>query len=629
LKVKDYLTKILYPVSVFFLIFGCILLLLNTFQYGYDSLSNTQIEINKNISDNNVIESCSITTNKLDILDRQYVTDSYSLELIPDVSNFYCLGKVMSISFDQNTNKLIVYLGSNSFIFNVMNLFINLFLIILISLRLLADKFLLLMYVVFNYFNFYLMNASIPKIKILIPYINPEINYYSQIYFFNVLFLILYVAYSKNRYLQIAWLNILLFLIPDYLGIFILLLLVIDKSFLNQNSYNSYQKISLYITPIVYFISRIVFSFHSIFDNLWLLSGQKVYAGLSRYYDAIWNFEVMSCIYNPNLFDNDPLKSCRELRGGVLDNYIYVTTDPAISPLYFMTLMLVLVVGIYLWIQKTEAFNFTHVVLIFISPAVNLLTYQGNLDIFYWVFVYLLLTKYPKQYLIISISLLILSLYKVHAIGAVIGLLFHFFKIRNVKYIVLNSIFLTSSTFFAIKELVSDSIITRGGTLDYSYGIYYLSHHFGNLFTINGNLLLILIIILLLLFITYSFILNKGDFLKSNISEIGIHYDILLFWFIGTLAIANNGYRLPIFTLLFLYFLKSDDNLLRYSLVVFLSLSVTPLAANYVGGLKIYNLLIYSGILIKHLAFFVLTFSVSKLVLRDLFATFSPSSNLK
>ncbi len=629
MKVKNYLTKILYPVSVFFLIFGCILLLLNTFQYGYDSLSNTQIEINKNISDNKVIESCSITTNKLDILEEPYVTDSYSLELIPDVSNFYCLGKVMSISFDQNSNKLIVYLGSNSFIFNAMNLFINLFLIILISLRLLGDKFLLLMYVGFNYFNFYLMNASIPKIKILIPYINPEINYYSQIYFFNVLFLILYVAYSKNRYLQIAWLNILLFFIPDYLGIFILLLIFIDKSFSNQNSFNSYQKISLYITPIVYFVSRIVFSFYNIFDNLWLLSGQKVYAGLSRYYDAIWNFEVMSCIYNPNLFDNDPLKSCRELRGGVLDNYIYVTTDPAISSLYFMTLMLVLVIGIYLWIQKTKTFNFIHVVLIFISPAVNLLTYQGNLDIFYWVFVYLLLTKYPKQYLIISTSLLILSLYKVHAIGAVLGLLFHFFKIRNLKYIVLNSIFITSSTFFAIKELVSDSIITRGGTLDYSYGIYFLSHYFGNLFAINGNLLLILIIFLLLIFITYSFILNKDDFLKSNISEIGIHYDVLLFWFIGTLAIANNGYRLPIFTLLFLYFLKSDDNLLRYSVVVFLSLSVTPLAANYVGGLKIYNLLIYSGMLIKHLAFFVLTFSISKLVLRDLFATFSPSSNLK
>ena len=217
MKVKNYLAKILYPVLILFLISGCILLLLNSFQYGHDSLSNTQIEINKNIKGNNVIESCSIKNNNLNNLNIPYITDTYSLELIPKVSNFYCLGKVMSISFDQNTNKSIVYLGANSFIFNAINLILNLFLIILIFFRLLSDKFLMLIYLTFNYFNFYLFNASIPKIKILIPYINPENNYFSQIYFFNVLFLILYVAYSKNRYLQIAWLNILLFFIPDYL----------------------------------------------------------------------------------------------------------------------------------------------------------------------------------------------------------------------------------------------------------------------------------------------------------------------------------------------------------------------------------------------------------------------------
>jgi hypothetical protein len=627
LKVKNYLAKILYPVLILFLISGCILLLLNSFQYGHDSLSNTQIEINKNINSNNVIESCSIKNNNLNNLNVPYITDTYSLELIPKVSNFYCLGKVMSISFDQNTNKSIVYLGANSFIFNAINLILNLFLIILIFFRLLSDKFLMLIYLTFNYFNFYLFNASIPKIKILIPYINPENNYYSQIYFFNVLFLILYVAYSKNRYLQIAWLNILLFFIPDYLGIFILLLLVVDKSFSNQNSFNSYHKILFYITPIAFFVSRIIFSFHNIFDNLWLLTGQKSYSGLSRYYDAIWNFEAMSCIYNQNIFDKNPLKSCRELSGGVLDDYIYITTEPVVSSLYFTTLMLLLIVCIYLWILRTRKFNFIYVVLIFISPGVNFLTFQGNLDIFYWIFIYILLTKYPKQYLIISICLLLLSLYKIHALGAILGLLFHFIKIKDLKYTILNAFFLMFSAFFAAKELFSGSIIKGFGTVEYSYGLYFLSGYIGNLLTINSNLVLVLMIFLLLIFITYTF--NKKGFIKSSISEVGIHYDVLLVWFIITLAIANNSYRLPIFTLLFLYFLKSDDDLLKYSTVVFLSLSVTPLLANYAGGLKIYNVLIYNFVFIKHLAFFVLTFSVSKLLLTDLVAIFRPKANLK
>lgn len=628
LKIKKYLNKILHPVIIFFIILVCILLLLNLFQYGYDSNNNAKAQIDNIILENSVIDSCKYSDKYLDSLNTTYIIREYELKLYPEISNFYCLGKVMDISFDQDIEKYVVYLGTSSYFFNFLNLLINLFLIIVFLLKIFSNKFLLLCNLVFNYFNFYLLKPSLPKIKILIPYINPESNS-AEIYFFNLLFLILYVISLKKRYLQIALLCLLLFFIPDYLGIFFLLLLIFDKSFLDESSYNNYQKNILFFIPIAYFASRIVFSLHSIFDNLWLLSGQKVYSGLSRYYDAIWNFEVMSCIHNPNIFDNDPLRNCRELWGGVLDNYIYITTDPNISSLYFMTIMLLIVIVIYLLIQRTRNFNFIHVVLIFISPAINFLTFQGNFDIFYWVFVYLLLSKYPKQYLLISTCLLILSLYKIHAIGAVLGLLFHFFKIRNLNYIILNFIYLIASIFFAIKELLSESITTSGGTVDFSYGLYFLSQYFGNLFTINSNILLILILFLILIFLIYSFILDKDEFIKFKINEASVHYDVLFIWLMTTLAISNNGYRLPIFTLLFLYFLKSDDKLLKSSIVVFLSLSITPLTANFVGGLKIYNLLIYNFIFIKHLAFFVLTYSLSKILLKDLFALFRENSNSK
>ena len=525
------------------------------------------------------------------------------LEVYPEFDNLTCLGKVRYVDIDEQ--ELTIYLGTNRYWFNILNLVINLFLFLLVfGGILLIDKKLYFLYFLINFFNFYLFNSHISLLKIIIPAAEPQsIN---QNYFINFLFLAFCLIKSRNKNFSIVFIYALVFFIPDYLGIFAIILLMQKENLFQVNS--KFQRLSIYFLPVIFYISRTFYSLTSYFDNLWMYSGQRIYHGRSRFYDLVWNYEAMACIKNPDLFINNPVNECRELYGGVLDDYIYITSDPYSTAIITMAIAHICLLVMYFIISKDYPDNKLLLSLLFVSPAVNFLTFQGNLDIVFMIFTFFLFYKQKKLNFITSTIIFVLSLYKVHLIGGLLGLALYGYLNDDKKNGILNLVYLITSSYFAFTLYLEKSIVSNFGRFEESYGLLFIANNLSDLFGINAYLLFSIFIILFIAMYYLNFLTIRT--FNNNFYETSSLYEyFLLYWFAFTLLIVNNSYRLPIFLFLIFKLLTSENKVLKNITLIFLFLSVTPVS---------YLPLNIFFIFIKHLTFFVLTFLTYHLLTKEI-----------
>lgn len=565
-------TKILNYIIYLFLLILFFLLVVNIFQFGFSqNENNLGIETEFDNCILSKIESKKVLPSDSD--NKNLVFEAYDINIFPEISNFYCLNKIINIS--TNENSVVIYVGTNRFLFNFFNLIINSALIFVLFI----DKFklsnLFLLYLFFNLTNFYLFRSELTLIKAILPYTNPET--YNEIYFFNLIFLFLLSVKAKKDIYKIFLIYILVFLIPDYLGIYVIILF-----FSQQNKgliLSKKENKMLFLLPIFFYLARSIYSVSKYFDKLWMFSGQRVYHGVTRFYDGIWNFEAMACIKNPNLFDNLE-KTCRELSAGVLDNYVYITSDPYVTTIVFMLVMHVSLILIYLDVIKRFNFNQVMVSLIFVSPAFNFLTFQGNFDVLYLVVAYLILIVFDKNKFITSTVIFILSLYKLHTVGAVFGLLLYFYKNKNKTLINLNLIYFIISIYFALSEILKSEIVYGFGSFEFSFGLLNIVNLISAFLGISE--LIIFLTLLLAILLIILFISKKENFKVRNLKNSNeFYFYVLTYWFLFAMLTINNSYRLPIFFLLLLSYINSNNKILMINTLVFLFLSVVPVTTYY------------------------------------------------
>ena len=110
-----------------------------------------------------------------------------------------------------------VLINNSDNLFNILDQLINgfLFLFFVLSFGNLLINF--LNYIIFNLFFHIFFAVNLSLIKIIIPFNEPETL--DQRYFFRILFLIFLIISSKNLKLISLFTLILLFFIPDYLGL--------------------------------------------------------------------------------------------------------------------------------------------------------------------------------------------------------------------------------------------------------------------------------------------------------------------------------------------------------------------------------------------------------------------------
>ena len=162
----------------------------------------------------------------------------------------------------------------------------------------------------------------------------------------------------------------------------------------------------------------------------------------------------MACINDTNFFNNDPNKVCRELNGGILDNYLYITSDPYQTTIFTMILAHIALIIIYINLVKNNPTNNVILSLLFVSPAINFLTFQGNIDILFMIFCFFLFYNSKKLRFISSVIIFILSLYKIHLIAGIAALVIYSIKNQDREKVILNTIFLLISTYFAFLEFL-------------------------------------------------------------------------------------------------------------------------------------------------------------------------------
>ena len=577
------------------------------------NISNEADEVSDylDLKNQNVSYSCSISEYEF----KKFANENFSnyelkifiknISVYPEIRNIKCLKQIDSFFINEDIKTIDVVINDNPKFFNILDQLINGFLCLFIffSRRLNLNNF--LNYIIFNLFLDIFFAVNLSLIKIIIPFTEPETL--NQRYFFRVLFLILLVIKLKNLKIISLFTLILLFFIPDYLGLFALIFLLSDiKKLVTYSRFDIYLFSSI---PIIFYFSKFLFSINSFFDKFWILSSQRIYHGYKRFYDLQWNFLTFRCNAEPDFKPKFYFAECRNLYGGILDNFIALRTDPYFSAFVFQFFCLLFLSYIYLKeIKKQDHKHMFFLVFIFVSPPMIFLISQGNPDLFIFLISYFVLNMQKPKYLLVLITFFLLFLFKLHPIGGIFGIFYYFIKNNEKINITLSFTFIVLSTVFLIVQLGDfsgygylDLVLTK----EEAYGIYHYSYLIGG----PKNLFIYSLLTIFLIVLTNLNIVKTSAIKMLEIEKNSYFYS-LLFWFLLTSIYSNNSYRLPIFIILFLSLYKVPYKKLHKILLPFIFLIPTPVVA-YTYIQIIYHIIFGSS-------FFLITAVFFKFVLNEI-----------
>ena len=520
------------------------------------------------------VQSCE--TNKYQF------TSSKNIEFYPedipifsDRENINCLSKVTRVEISNDgTSKNRVFIATNTLFYRLFHYSFNSFLIFLTLFYFsrLKHRILILYFLVNFTIQTVFYNSEI-LIKILVPFSNS----YSldSKYLINILFLFIYTLQSKSAKLLLLSLFLTLFFLPDYIGLLIVLFYLHRKG--DIEAFNKSEFKIIKSIPFVYYTVRYIASVLDELNNYWQFSAMRIFQGNSKFYDLTWTLNSLRCNEDPMYFDNDLKNECRELTGGLLDNYLYITIDPEITKYTLILVLFILLLLIYLQLTKEFSNNVFFITFLFVSPSFNFLTFQGNVDLIFLCFTFIVF-RYLKQGIIFKGLLLFLfSLFNVHPLGGLIGLSIHSLKINKIKSFFYTGFLSAISITSILWQINNDDIQFMSGTIEASYGIQYFINRFTSL-----NIYLGLVISLLIIFIsTYKKQWSFNQILKSRYYETG-YVDVLIYWFLFTSIFFNNAYRLPIFFLIFILLNQNKDTKIRIFNIIFVFFAVTPFYTDFV-----------------------------------------------
>ena len=314
--------------------------------------------------------------------------------------------------------------------------------------------------------------------------------------------------------------------------------------------------------------------------------------------------QQFNCNYEALNFDSD----CLVVPGyGPLVYLIKLQIDPD----YFLKIYLVFLFAliIFLSIYAYKIFDeYSHLVtLALISPVVNFIIHQMNIDFIILLVAIIFLRKPENNILITSLVLLVLSLIKIHPIALIVSLIIIGYIKKNRNLILVNLGSLIAFTIYMILYFIRlNSFITspRPSGLVNAVGLLTTSQYLWiNFIKITNQyrdvLIIYFLIIILLLFFTFK--IKNRKLIDIEISDFEF---IFIIWILVNYLYANYDYRsvilLPIFFTILRRGLTSEAGIL---LLFFIASPINPAINSY-----LINLLI----IIKISIFFIIFFYISK-----------------
>lgn len=507
--------------------------------------------------------------------------------LNPDIENVFCLGRVTNLNeLDFSSNDLFINVGSNPYIKYIFFLFNLIFFFkfyvskenthIFIFVTFLIFKYLLFKY---YFFDFEYQNYLFPFFEL-----SPAERYLGKFFVFDSLILMFVTYKSQNNYLLLGSFIYFLFFGIDFFGLY-LICIFLKNGF--KFNFNLLQQKIFFSLPIMFFSIRFISGLSDKLNLLWISGGMSIYHGFGRYDDLRKNLLLHKCVVAKT-------EGCFEGGGGPLDSIIKYYGDPKSVSLYVGSLTIILIILIYSFLIIKIPTNKELICIFFLSLPFNFMTFLMAPDI-YFVFIGITAIIYYKNYPKISrLIIFLLSAYKLHPAGLLLGLLFYNLKF-NKKRIFLDIVFLTTLFSWVLYDrFANEAFIVTGVNKVFTYGILNDAIYINRIFGVNKNIvsLLIFLGIIVLSFSKYFEELysqlnftDKLDIKKSVL----IPYII---WFLVCVLYSNHMYRFAMFLpLLYFMYIGSSS---KIKLLIILSICLNPAITQFPEYLQYVFLNIHS-----------------------------------
>ena len=391
-----------------------------------------------------------------------------------------------------------------------------------------------------------------------------------------------------NNFKYINFYTALIFLLLTLIDIsFLSILMLIIFLYVDFQKYDRYKNI-FFVTVSSFYIARLIFSFSSNFDNLWKHISLNNYSSVERFWDLQLNLISMKCILG-NVeryylkFSPTSYKSCPySAKYGPLS-----TKVPFFGDIWIGTILLSIFVIIFLLILCFNFYNkdtktFITFALLAMTPSMNFLIERMNIDVFILIFSLICVFYYKDYPKFTVLVLLILSLYKIHPVGLLFGLLFfsHFIKNKSQFNFIFNALILFFILYFLDSIYFTNTILDtewRPAGLGITFGLLSDSIILSKYLNINFIILYIILFATPIFFALFSKSSMELNTREMSITEQRFFFSYTFLFFINFLY-ANYDYRLPLFIPLIFVMYKYMKNKVPFIFIFVMPLSLSPLA---------------------------------------------------
>jgi len=534
---------------------------------------------NSKIIEGEKYQFCYMGYEEVSSLDKKFNIIERDLYIFPEIQNVKCFGKIIEVYEGENIE--LVY-GTNKKVYNYFNLLgssVILFLsfLILHNERLIKNQILAIF--CFTLFSFTTNKIFLSYFDIFEIFSNFDlfVSFSSTILFFSSLFLYSYKFKIFSIYF-FATFNY------EYLGIFLLVLLLTSGI---KVELGKYEKYTLKILPIYFYLIRYISSLSQNLDFLWRAQFQEAYYGFSRFVDFQGDFFLLNCNKNPDIQYQFKFKefflSCPGPAGyGPLRKLISINFDIWNTTLVLAFVVLILILISKILIDKKHPTYLLLISFFFISPPANLIFHHMNPDIFLYSTFVLLMNQFKKREKLVYLILFLFSLWKIHVIGIFFGYFYYSVLNKDYKKLKINSIFifLISVIYFIDTRITEPLNIPPAPDENWHFGALADAEQLNFIISNSSTFIfyaLYISIILLSLFIGIYFkdkIVNNF-FVSRNYEWYGY-----VFWFFMCMIYKNQTYRLALFLVLAMYLIINSKNK-AFNNVLFLVLFLNPIFTTY------------------------------------------------
>ena len=507
--------------------------------------------------------------------------------LNPDIENILCLGRVINTKdLDFSSNDLFINIGSNPYIKYIFFLVNFVFFIIFYVSREKTYIFIFTTFIIFKYLLFKYYFFDLEYQNYLFPFYehSPIERTLKELLIFDSLILMFVTYKSQNNYLLLGSFIYFLFFGIDFFGLYLICIFLKNKFKFN---FTKFQQKIFFAFPIIFFSLRFISGLSNNLNLLWISGGMSIYHGFGRYDDLAKNLLLHKCLVVKT-------EGCFEGGSGPLDSIIKFYGDPKSVSLYVGSLTVILIILIYMFLITRFQTHKELICIFFLSLPFNFMVFLMAPDIYFVLIGITAIIYYEKYPKISRLILFLISAYKLHPAGLLLGLLFYNFKF-NKKRISLDIVLLTALFGWVMYDrFANEAFIVSGVNKVFTYGILNDAIYVNRIFGVNENIasLIIFFGIVLLSFSKYfEKLYSQLDFTDKldNKKSVLIPYII---WFLVCVLYSNHMYRFAMFLPL-LYFLYIGSSS-KIKLLIILSICLNPAITQFPEYLQYIFLNIHS-----------------------------------